>query len=76
MKPFIYCQAEIEGCEECNEQCNHCKEYYAPLAAQVKENGIKELIRQGITQHLVVQNPKGIDYAVNTIYKLLNPQTK
>lgn len=40
---------------------------------QAREDKAKELIRLGITQHLVVQNPKGIDYAVNTIYKLLNP---
>ena len=27
----FYCKAEIEGQEECDSQCDHCKEYYKPL---------------------------------------------
>lgn len=30
----FYCQREIEGNEMCEEQCAHCKEYYAPLEGQ------------------------------------------
>ncbi len=29
-KPF-YCQSQIEGNGWCEEQCDHCKEYYKPL---------------------------------------------
>lgn len=28
---FNYCQNQIEGHRKCKEQCEHCKEYYAPL---------------------------------------------
>lgn len=27
----FYCQSEIEMGDKCNEQCQHCKEYYKPL---------------------------------------------
>ena len=27
----FYCQRDIEGESKCEEQCDHCKEYYAPL---------------------------------------------
>jgi hypothetical protein len=27
----FYCQRSIEGEDECDTQCEHCKEYYAPL---------------------------------------------
>lgn len=30
----FYCQREIEGESICNKQCDHCKEYYAPLERQ------------------------------------------
>ncbi|MBT3209889.1 MAG: hypothetical protein HN347_16215 [Bacteroidetes bacterium] len=30
-RTFSYCQREIEGNKMCKEQCDHCKEYYAPL---------------------------------------------
>lgn len=29
-KPSKYCQREIESESECDTQCDHCKEYYAP----------------------------------------------
>tara|TARA_R110002020_G_C16266227_1_gene770821 strand:+ start:1902 stop:2108 length:207 start_codon:yes stop_codon:yes gene_type:complete len=25
---WYHCQSEIEGDEECNKQCDHCREYY------------------------------------------------
>jgi hypothetical protein len=28
---FSYCQTQIEGGKWCDEQCKHCKIYYAPL---------------------------------------------
>lgn len=30
-KNFNYCQADIEVTIRCEEQCDHCKEYYEPL---------------------------------------------
>ena len=27
----FYCQSKIEGRFTCNNQCEHCKEYYKPL---------------------------------------------
>ena len=30
----FYCQRHIEGNSICDEQCDHCKEYYAPLERQ------------------------------------------
>ena len=27
----FYCQRDIEGESICDEQCEHCKEYYAPI---------------------------------------------
>ena len=30
----FYCQSHIEGQTICSEQCDHCKEYYAPLERQ------------------------------------------
>ena len=35
-KSFTYCQSEIEGQSICDKQCDHCKEYYAPLENQNK----------------------------------------
>jgi hypothetical protein len=35
-KSFTYCQREIEGQSICDKQCEHCKEYYAPLDNQNK----------------------------------------
>jgi len=35
-KSFTYCQREIEGQSICDKQCEHCKEYYAPLENQNK----------------------------------------
>jgi len=31
MKNFKYCQSQIEDNGKCETQCEHCKEYYAPL---------------------------------------------
>jgi hypothetical protein len=31
MKSFRYCQSQIEDNGKCETQCEHCKEYYAPL---------------------------------------------
>lgn len=31
-----YCQAEIEGRSECDNQCEHCQEYYGPLQKDYK----------------------------------------
>lgn len=31
MSKFIYCQRKEEGQDKCKKQCDHCKEYYAPL---------------------------------------------
>jgi len=33
---FKYCQSQIEDRKRCKSQCNHCKEYYAPLENQVQ----------------------------------------
>ena len=30
----FYCQRDIEGESICEEQCDHCKEYYKPLERQ------------------------------------------
>lgn len=30
-KTFKYCQSQIEGRKKCDNQCNHCKEYYKTL---------------------------------------------
>ena len=30
-RSFNYCQSSIEGSEMCEQQCDHCKEYYSPL---------------------------------------------
>ena len=30
-EPTFYCPSEIEGDFLCDNQCDHCKEYYAPL---------------------------------------------
>ena len=38
------------------------------------EQKTKEAIRIGIKEHLVVQNPKGIEFAVNKIYKLISAE--
>lgn len=32
---FSYCQPQIEGGKYCSQQCEHCKEYYAPLEEKV-----------------------------------------
>lgn len=37
MKNFRYCQSQIEDNGKCKEQCEHCKEYYAPLENEPKE---------------------------------------
>lgn len=33
------CQRDIEGESKCSEQCDHCKEYYAPLEEVLTVNG-------------------------------------
>jgi hypothetical protein len=38
MKPFRYCQSQIEDNGKCKEQCEHCKEYYAPLENEAYTN--------------------------------------
>ena len=44
---FIYCQAEIEYEGKCATQCEHCKQYYAPLEKQWKEEQAqKELTKE------------------------------
>ena len=35
-KYFTYCQRQVEGQSICDKQCDHCKEYYAPLENQNK----------------------------------------
>jgi hypothetical protein len=37
MKNFKYCQSQIEDNGKCETQCEHCKEYYAPLENEPKE---------------------------------------
>ena len=40
----FYCQRDIEGESKCKEQCDHCKEYYAPLEnKQFKIAKLKEI---------------------------------
>jgi hypothetical protein len=36
-KSFRYCQSQIEDNGKCETQCEHCKEYYAPLENEPKE---------------------------------------
>ena len=36
-KSFRYCQSHIEDNGKCETQCEHCKEYYAPLESEPKE---------------------------------------
>ena len=31
VRKSFYCQSEIEMEDKCDEQCEHCKEYYKPL---------------------------------------------
>lgn len=33
-KSFRYCQSQIEDNGMCETQCEHCKEYYAPLESK------------------------------------------
>lgn len=39
---FCYCQSQIEGGKYCKQQCNHCKEYYAPLEEKQKVRQVLE----------------------------------
>ncbi len=39
MKNFRYCQSQIEDNGKCETQCEHCKEYYAPLENEPKGAG-------------------------------------
>ena len=40
MKTFRYCQSQIEDNGKCETQCEHCKEYYAPLENEPKGAGV------------------------------------
>ena len=40
MKNFRYCQSQIEDNGKCETQCEHCKEYYAPLENEPKGLGV------------------------------------
>ena len=40
MKSFRYCQSQIEDNGKCETQCEHCKEYYAPLENEPKGLGV------------------------------------
>lgn len=37
---FRYCQSQIEDNGKCETQCEHCKEYYAPLENEPKGLGV------------------------------------
>jgi len=37
---FRYCQSQIEDNGKCETQCEHCKEYYAPLENEPKGAGV------------------------------------
>lgn len=37
---FRYCQSQIEDNDKCETQCEHCKEYYAPLENEPKGLGV------------------------------------
>lgn len=39
-KSFRYCQSQIEDNGKCDIQCEHCKEYYAPLENEPKGEGL------------------------------------
>lgn len=34
MSYYKYCQSEIESNGKCEQQCDHCKEYYEPLESK------------------------------------------
>jgi hypothetical protein len=46
-KSFRYCQSQIEDNGKCKEQCEHCKEYYAPLENEPKGAGAGGEVEKG-----------------------------
>ena len=49
---FNYCQLQIEGGKYCKEQCDHCKEYFAPLEEKKKVRQLLEKKLEKIEKEL------------------------
>ena len=76
MKSFRYCQSQIEDNGKCETQCEHCKEYYAPLENEPKEGAgvggesLKENFIDSKSEEQSKSNSvKSIDFMYNWIRK-------
>lgn len=49
---FCYCQTQIEGGKYCKKQCDHCKEYFAPLEEKQKVRQMLEKKLEKIEKEL------------------------
>lgn len=71
-KSFRYCQRQIEDNGKCDIQCEHCKEYYAPLENEPKGAGAGGEVEKGnfIDSASVVEQSS--EDKLNTIYEKLD----
>ncbi len=68
MKTFRYCQSQIEDNGKCEIQCEHCKEYYAPLENEPKGLGVGgESLKENFIDSSVPTN--SVDWMYNWIRK-------
>lgn len=66
MKKYNYCQRQIEGKSKCTEQCDHCKEYYAPLEDEIKNSAkFKRTHKDVIIQNIQMDDR---DFVVEHIF--------
>ncbi len=72
MKTFRYCQSQIEDNGKCKEQCEHCKEYYAPLENEPKGAGVGgESLKENFidSSQISLESSKSSDWMYNWIRK-------
>lgn len=69
MKYFRYCQSQIEDNGKCETQCEHCKEYYAPLENEPKGVGGESLKENFIDSSVSQSESVDRDWMYNWIRK-------
>ena len=69
MKNFKYCQSQIEDNGKCETQCEHCKEYYAPLENEPKGAGVGGESKKEIFIDSESVEQKSSDFMYNWIRK-------
>jgi hypothetical protein len=73
MKNFRYCQSQIEDNGKCETQCEHCKEYYAPLENEPKGAGVGgESLKENFIDSASLELGKSLELKENSADTMYN----